>query len=560
MKNKKKSKYKINYLLIFCGCVLFCALSFCGEKEEAARAAEAKEPKASEESGETILKISETAGTPGANGAVLTEVRYDESMYMDMLVKFVFSDGKVVEWKSKYSPYTVKAVECLDLTGDGVKEVLLWGYFTNTAGEYNMLNIFQIEGGEVKEMLFWDDIEELRDKVCHTNLFYTGRGGRQGYALQIETWGKEGACVFLEQEMEIYYEGGRWRKLPGRNIKPQVSLESHREEARLYEAFLRGECRGEESESYRYAAVYCHLALIDFCFQDVLDSVLADSRRTFETETSLRTESVECRLADCAESVEYGLIDCGNDGKPELALLIRGVHNYSINADCDVILIFGCRDGKVELLYMGDTWEGRHAEIFLDGSIYVEGTGGIVWYPNNERVFSGRYVRAEDERAAYYGAEAGKIGADGVYRELYAVTTGTGKEVGSMVAYRPLHKEELLAEFYQCLIGDKTIYAYRIFEDTPGDVLEHTLGYIEENEEQLGKKFFSYETMLALCDAQERKLGIADHDSKENKVRWHKLQGCEEYTVDYRHTSFCSSSAMEIVCSNTVLMELILSI
>lgn len=390
MKNKKKSKYKINYLLIFCGCVLFCALSFCGEKEEAARAAEAKEPKASEESGETILKISETAGTPGANGAVLTEVRYDESMYMDMLVKFVFSDGKVVEWKSKYSPYTVKAVECLDLTGDGVKEVLLWGYFTNTAGEYNMLNIFQIEGGEVKEMLFWDDIEELRDKVCHTNLFYTGRGGRQGYALQIETWGKEGACVFLEQEMEIYYEGGRWRKLPGRNIKPQVSLESDREEARLYEAFLRGECHSGESESCRYAAVYCHLALIDFCFQDVLDSVLA--------------------------------------------------------------------------------------------------------------------------------------------------------------------------EFYQCLIGDKTIYAYRIFEDAPGDVLEHTLGYIEENEEQLGKKFFSYETMLALCDAQERKLGIADHDSKENKVRWHKLQGCEEYTADYRHTSFCSSSAMEIVCSNTVLMELILSI
>ena len=81
------------------------------------------------------------------------------------------------------------------------------------------------------------------------------------------------------------------------------------------------------------------------------------------------------------------------------------------------------------------------------------------------------------------------------------------------------------------MIDDKMIYAYRMSEDVPGDVLEHIYDYIAENEDELGIKFFSYETMQALCDAQERKIGIAGDDSEENKIQWQTLQGCEEYLV-----------------------------
>lgn len=237
MRHTKKAKSTVNLILIFCGCILFCALSFC--VKETAGAAE----NVTEESGETVLKISETAGTPGKDGAVLTKVRqqYTVSFPESTPVQFVFDDGTAVEWTSIYALYELKNAECLDVTGDGVKEVLLWGYYVNTATEYNMLNIFQIDGREVTELRFWDDIEELRDEACNTNLFYMNRGDKKGYALQVETYGKEGAQVFLEQQMEIYYENGKWRKLPGRELKPQVSLESHSEAAKIYEAFLRGE-------------------------------------------------------------------------------------------------------------------------------------------------------------------------------------------------------------------------------------------------------------------------------------------------------------------------------
>lgn len=135
----------------------------------------------------------------------------------------------------------------------------------------------------------------------------------------------------------------------------------------------------------------------------------------------------------------------------------------------------------------------------------------------------------EGEEAEYRCLGYGGIGRDYLYRTAYEVFEGTGKEAGGMTVYKPLHGEELPAEFYQCRIGGKQIYAYRMFEDVPGDVLEHTLDYIAENEDQLGVKFFSCETMQALCDAQERKLGFSRHDARENKIQWQVLQGCEEY-------------------------------
>lgn len=509
------------------------------KSEEKSEPAEAEEEESesseeTEESGETVVKITETAGTPGEDGVVLSEVRYDESTsddrsgHRDMYipVQFVFSDGSVVEWQSLYAWYTPENVQCLDLTGDGVKEVLLWGYFANTAGEYNMLNIFQIHGKEVTEVSFQDDIEELRDGVCNTHLFYLNRGSKKGCALQVETFGKEGAMVFLEQRMEIYYENGKWKKLPGRNLNPQVSLESDSEEARLYEAFLRGECNAGEAVLRCLATEYFHLGYMNVSFHTILDHVMEDSIRTFQAPV-VDIEDIECGLIDCVGSVEYGLMDCGDDGKPEIAVQIRGVHEYAINADCNLILIFGCRNGKVEFLYGVDTWESRHAEIYLDGTIYTDGKGGVYSGVDDERIF---HAQADNDEAAYRSVECGKIGADGVYRERYEVITGMGKEVGSMTTYEPLHNEELSVDFYQCLIENKTMYAYQIHDDVPGDVLEHTLEYIEENEEKLGVQFFTYETMKALCDAQERKLGICDHDDEANKIQWQTLQGCEEYT------------------------------
>lgn len=524
MKQRKKAKYAINDLFFFCFIAVIFALLPGGAGEDTAGAAEAA---ASEKLEEAVFQIPEAPGTPGEDGVVLTQVRYQSyDGFRWKALQFVFSDGTAVEWEPFYEHYKLKNVECLDLTGDGVSELLLWGYFVNTAGEYNLLNIFQIDGREVGELSFQEDIAELKDEVCHTNLFYTDRGGRKGYALQVETRGKEGAQIFLEQVMEIYYEGGRWRKLPGRNLAPRVSLESDSWEARIYEAFLRGECSGGESENARFAARYCYPVLNDyedFCFQDILDGILAGSRGTFET--SAPVEKLECERIDC---VEYGLLDCGGDGIPELALRVRGVHKYSVNQDCDSILIFGCRDGRVELLFGVDAWEGRRVEICLDGSVHTE-AAGRAYSGGGERIFH-EVVDTDGGGLAYRSVSDGKIGADGVYKELVEVIAGMGEEVGQMTEYPPLHGEELSADFYQCMLGDKTIYAYRILGDTPGGVLEHIQDYIAENEDRLGVKFFSYETMEALCDAWERKFGLGGWDSQKNRIQWQALQGCEEYT------------------------------
>lgn len=131
--------------------------------------------------------------------------------------------------------------------------------------------------------------------------------------------------------------------LPERRFEPEVSLESDSEEARLYESFLRGECSAEVSEHYHDAVSHSEMVPFGnnrkaFYLRDVLDFIILNAKNRWGH-----------HLKGVGQ-VKYGLIDCGGDGSMELAVEIAGVHIYSEMDDSSVLMVFKCKDGKVEFM------------------------------------------------------------------------------------------------------------------------------------------------------------------------------------------------------------------
>lgn len=55
-------------------------------------------------------------------------------------------------------------------------------------------------------------------------------------------------------------------------------------------------------------------------------------------------------------SVQYALIDCGNDGKKQLALRAYGLGIYSRNDDSDCTMVFDYKERKVSMIYAVDSY------------------------------------------------------------------------------------------------------------------------------------------------------------------------------------------------------------
>lgn len=283
-----------------------------------------------------------------------------------------------------------------------------------------------------------------------------------------------------------------------RKLHIEVSLDSECPEAPIYEAFLQGECEAALSGTYYSATSYWEpvpAGRQSFCFQDMLDTVVSGIW--------------EDRGIDGVARVECALIDCGSDGRPELAVRVYGVSIYEPYDSSHVITVFRCLDGRVELVYSVDCWARSDTEVYPDGYVAGGGSGG----------------------AQSHSVERGMIGADGVYRE-YEMDIETGQKLYGMAYYKPVRDEELPAEFYECTLGDEKIYGYYILEDIPEDVRANVMEYIAENERIMGVKFLPSEEMDRQLDVWADSLGITEEmlDRWETGgISWETLEGCEDY-------------------------------
>jgi len=415
--------------------------------------------------------------------ALLTDILYDKEAHISYpaVIHFVFNDGTAVDWELTFQPCRINDVYYCDFTGDGIGEVVVDRYFTNTAGEYTLLDIFQIDGKNIRQIFPNNDIPKLQNEACDANIISINQKGRKGIGLFVNTLDKEGARAYLKDAMKLFYEDGKWIMLEP-DLQADVSLESAREEAGIYQAFLEGK-RNAVTAMYYYYNAYSLEPIShwegDFRFQDILNSLLYSPPKE---DSSM-------------DAIECALIDCEGDGKMELAL------RACFHDDGTVIMIFRCTNGQVELV----------------SSIQSQIKSNSFIYPNNISLEENSGLTKHDSTGGPYW---------GFYENMFIDTINPQRFTG-VNAYTPLNGEEIPVEFYHCMIDvNNDFYAFQIAENTPEDVKMHVRKYIRENRMYFDKALLPHWKLRELCNTRkESLLGIV----KDTNITWQTINGCDEY-------------------------------
>jgi len=271
-------------------------------------------------------------------------------------------------------------------------------------------------------------------------------------------------------------------------------------EAAAYEEFLTGKRNACVSNK-----IYADTSYIGKSLTDKTEEENSFSLNDLIME--ITDEMAQARGSDChIERMEYALIDCGNDGKKQLALRAYGLGIYSENDDSDLTMVFDFNDGTLSMVYAVDSWARSDNELFKNGYVSGGGSGGA---------------------ASHYVWE-GIIKADGTYHKSYDCHTETGQGLYEMSSCWEVWDENdsdgFPAEFGEYWINGDTIYSYYILEDTTDAEKKIIMDYIKDNESRLGIRFLTSDEAWARVEKNRSALGITEGmDAEENRISWRTL-------------------------------------
>lgn len=122
-------------------------------------------------------------------------------------IHFQFSDGKS---EDKHIFGFARSVEYLDFTGDGKQEIIVYSYFVNTATEYTLIDIFQVDHGQIKGVTPEADIAEFADELWSMSLAEVQEDGEICHGLELESIDKISGLAYLNKYMLVIYKNGKW--------------------------------------------------------------------------------------------------------------------------------------------------------------------------------------------------------------------------------------------------------------------------------------------------------------------------------------------------------------
>lgn len=272
-------------------------------------------------------------------------------------------------------------------------------------------------------------------------------------------------------------------------------------EAAAYEDFLAGKCTADVA----------HNAYIDVSYIGgfLKDSAVGSQEEGFSIRdliTNISDEIVEARGGGSIGRMEYALIDCGGDGKKQLALRAYGLGIYSADDDSDLTMIFDERGGNITMTYAADSWVRSETELYDNGYVFGSGSGGA---------------------GTHYVWE-GIIKADGTYHKTYDCHIETGEGMYGMSSPWDVWdinvRGEFPAEFCEYVIHCETIYSYYILDDVTKEEKKIVTDYIKDNEARMGIRFLTSSEAWARVEKNREAQGITEGmDADENKIAWKTL-------------------------------------
>ncbi len=269
-------------------------------------------------------------------------------------------------------------------------------------------------------------------------------------------------------------------------------------EAAAYEEFLTGKRTAKIANNCYTDISYIGGTITDSAAREEKDGI--SLTQLYER---ISDEIVEDRGGGSIGRMEYALIDCGGDGKKQLALRAYGVNIYAPDDDSDLTMVFDYQDGAVSMIYAVDSWARSENELYDNGYVFGGGSGGA---------------------SCHYVWE-GLIGADGIYHKVYDCHMETGCGLADMSScwevWDSSDNEGFPAEFCEYEMDGETLYSYYILDDVTDEERNIVTDYIKDNEARMGIRFLTSDEAWARVEKNRTALGITEGmDAEENKIAW----------------------------------------
>ena len=317
-----------------------------------------------------------------------------------------------------------------------------------------------------------------------------------GNAVFLFDWDENGKAFvsdwYIEDwDGEIYVPYERIQKNEAA-AEPLFHANETGEEVKAYEEFLTGKRTAKVANNFHADTSYIG--------ETITDNPSDEEKNGFflnDLITRITTEMREGREGDRnMKRMEYALIDCGNDGKKQLALRAYGLGIYSENDDSDLTMVFDYRNGTISMIYAVDSWARSTTELFKNGYVLGSGSGGAttlyVW--------------------------EGIIKADGIYDASYDChieAKETWDENGNC---------NYSAEYDNFVINGETIYSYYILEGATEAGKKIVMNDIKDIEARSGIHFITSDEAWEYVEKNRKALGITDEmNAEENRIVWQTL-------------------------------------
>ena len=317
-----------------------------------------------------------------------------------------------------------------------------------------------------------------------------------GNAVFLFDWDENGKVFVSDWYIEdwdggIYVPYERIQKNDA-TAEPLFNANETGEEVKAYEEFLTGKRTAKVSNNFHADTSYIGETITDnpsdeekngFFLNDLMTRITAEMREGRGEDRNMKR-------------MEYALIDCGNDGKKQLALRAYGLGIYSENDDSDLTMVFDYRNGTLSMIYAVDSWARSTTELFKNGYVLGSGSSGAtslhVW--------------------------EGIIKADGIYYASYDCdieVKETWDENGNC---------NYSAEYDDFVINGETIYSYYILEGATEAGKKTVMNDIKDIEARSGIHFLTSDEAWARVEKNRKALGITDEmDADENRITWKTL-------------------------------------
>ncbi len=145
------------------------------------------------------------------------------------VLHFSLEGGIEIDRELPWYPSVVKQIAYRDITGDGQDEVLVYRYFANTATEYTLIDVFEIQEDSVRYLSPAADLEELSDQVWDMTLQAASSEKpaeeNSGLLFRLESYEKEYGVTSRAETALVGYREGGWQILERVSWKVKRAVE-----------------------------------------------------------------------------------------------------------------------------------------------------------------------------------------------------------------------------------------------------------------------------------------------------------------------------------------------